>query len=154
MPEKLIKKINSEIISNCVEDTEKFANELASKLKPSDIVCLIGDLGTGKTIIAKTIAKYFKVDSEVISPTFNIIKIYDTNNNKIKKIYHYDLYRLKSIKELYDIGFDEIISYKDAIHIIEWPEVALDILPDNYYKVSIAYDKLDNNKRHILYEKK
>ena len=152
MQEKPMKKTSNNYISNNINDTFDFSSMFAKKLKPSDIVCLIGDLGVGKTVIAKGIAKYFNVDTDVISPTFNILKIYDVKNSIIKRIYHYDLYRLKSINELYNIGFDEYISDSNAIHIIEWPEIAKELLPKNHYKVSIEYDKYSPDKRIIKYE--
>ena len=154
MQEKSQKNKINNIKSKEVKDTLDFSYKLASKLKAGDIICLSGDLGTGKTVIAKGIAKYFKLENDVISPTFNILKIYDLGDNKIKKIYHYDLYRLKSTKELYDIGFDEYVYYKDGIHIIEWPDVAKDLLPEHYYNIVIDYDNPDSNKRIIKYEKR
>ena len=147
-----MKKTSNIYISKSINDTNDFAIKFASTLKPSDVVCLVGDLGVGKTVIAKKISKYYNVNSDVISPTFNILKVYDIANKNIKKIYHYDLYRIKSTKELYDIGFDEYIMDKDAIHIIEWPEIAIDLLPENYKTILINYDDNDLNKRIIRYE--
>ena len=157
-----MKKTSNIYISKSINDTNDFAIKFASTLKPSDVVCLVGDLGVGKTVIAKKISKYYNVNSDVISPTFNILKVYDIANKNIKKIYHYDLYRIKSTKELYDINEGELITFKakkieyimdkDAIHIIEWPEIAIDLLPENYKTILINYDDNDPNKRIIRYE--
>lgn len=136
-----------------INDTINFAKELSLTLKPHDIICLNGDLGVGKTVIAKEIAKFFKVEDEVISPTFNILKVYDTKNNIIKKIFHFDLYRIKNIDELYNIGFDEYISKDNAISIIEWPKVSYDILPTSFINIDIKYVHDNLNEREIIYEK-
>lgn len=111
-----------------------------------------GDLGVGKTVIAKSIGKFFNVDTDIISPTFNIIKTYKTNNKKIKKINHFDLYRMKSEDDLINIGFEEYIYDDNAINIIEWPEIAEGIIPKNAKWIEIK--KLDNDefKREIIYE--
>lgn len=148
-----INRMKHKYISKNIDDTVRFARLLSSELIAKDIICLSGELGTGKTVIAKEISKYFKVRSEVISPTFNILKIYDTSDNLIKHIYHYDLYRLKSKQELIDIGFEEYILYKDIIHIIEWPDIAIPLLQAPYHNVIINYDINNTNNRIINYEK-
>lgn len=145
MQEKNKKKIiiSNVTVSNSLEDTIKFAYNLAKDSKQGDIYCLEGDLGVGKTIIAKGMSKFFNVNENITSPTFTILKTYDINYNGIKKLYHFDLYRIKNIDELINIGFDEYISDKNSISIIEWPEVAYELLPDKIIKVQIS--KTNNN---------
>lgn len=145
-------KDKKKILINNINDTIRFAENLAKNAKPLDIFCLKGDLGVGKTVIAKSIGKFFNVDTDIISPTFNIIKTYKTNNKKIKKINHFDLYRIKSEDDLINIGFEEYIYDDNAINIIEWPEIAEGIIPKNAKWIEIK--KLDNDefKREIIYE--
>ena len=146
--------MQSKIIVKNTSETKDFALKIAKTLKSGDILCLAGDLGTGKTFIAKEVAKYFKVDDEVISPTFNILKIYNTDNAIIKKILHFDLYRIKNIDELINIGFEDYIYSENSVIIIEWPEVSYDLLPKNTLNIMIKYDKNDKKKRTIIYEKR
>lgn len=144
--------INKSYISKSVDDTIKFADQIAKILKKRDILCLDGELGTGKTIIAKEICKFFLVNDDVISPTFNILKIYKTKNKDIKFIYHFDLYRIKSISELYNIGFEEYLYSDNAITIIEWPEIAMDFFLNGYKKIHIDFVKQSIDKRIFSYE--
>lgn len=144
------KKINSNIyISKNVNDTLNFAYNLAKKIKPNDIFCLEGDLGVGKTIIAKGISNFFNIKEEITSPTFTILKTYIVKNNPIKKINHFDLYRIKSIDELLNIGFEEYIYDNDSISIIEWPEVSYELLPKNIKIIKINKSLEDENYREI-----
>ena len=76
--------MNKKVLINNIDETIAFAKDIAKVLKPGDVLCLSGDLGVGKTVIAKGIANFFGVENNVISPTFNILKIYDTKNKTIK----------------------------------------------------------------------
>lgn len=134
------------IITNNVKETEKFALNFAKKLKAGDIVLLNGDLGTGKTVIAKSICNFFNVDNEVTSPTFTLLKSYNTSG-KIDKINHFDLYRLKNVSELDNIGFTDVIYEDNSISLIEWPEIATSVLSKTC--ITIEINKLDNDKREI-----
>lgn len=136
------KKINNVFISNGLDDTIRFAYDLAKISKPGDIYCLEGELGVGKTVIAKGIGKFFNVEEEITSPTFTILKSYDTNDKDIKKIHHFDLYRIKNIDELLNIGFEEYIYDNNSIVIIEWPEIAYELMPKTIKRILIS--KLNN----------
>lgn len=139
---------------NSITETEKFAFELGEKLVKDDILLLNGDLGTGKTVISKAICKFFKVSDTVISPTFNILKIYNTNDKNIKKILHFDLYRIKDENELINLGFYDYLEYDDSLILIEWPTFAYELIDRPYYDVKILRDINDPNKRIIECEKK
>ena len=139
---------------NSITETEKFACELGEKLVKDDILLLNGDLGTGKTVISKAICKFFKVSDTVISPTFNILKIYNTNDKNIKKILHFDLYRIKDKNELINLGFYDYLAYDDSLVLIEWPTFAYELIDRPYYDIRILRDTNDINKRTIEYEKK
>lgn len=137
------------IIVKNIEETIEFAKNLAKNSKSSDIICLEGDLGVGKSVIAKAIGKFFNVKTCVVSPTFNILKTYNVSNNDIKKINHFDLYRIKDIQELQNIGFEENIYEDNTLSIIEWPEIAYEVLPTNIKKVKIK--RIDDNSREITF---
>ncbi len=152
------KKIIKTFISHSINDTEKFASFLAKNAKSNDVFCLEGELGVGKTVVAKGIGKFFNVSDSITSPTFTLLKTYDVDNNKIKKIYHFDLYRIKSIEELYNIGFEEYLYDENAISIIEWPEIALDIIENKIKIIKISKEDDINcnseNYRTITYEER
>lgn len=161
MPEKNKKKkiVSNSYVSKSINDTEKIAKNIAKNAKAKDIYCLIGDLGTGKTVIAKAIGSFFNVDDSISSPTFTILKSYDLKNKIIKRIHHFDLYRIKNIQELNNIGFEDYLYDENAIILIEWPDIAKDLLPKHYKTITIKKSLNDNseyleNERQIIYEEK
>lgn len=117
------------IVSKSAKETIKIGKRFAKRLKPGSILGLKGDLGTGKTQFVKGICEYFNVKDVVNSPTFIIVNEYNGTfeNGSALKIYHFDLYRLKSAAELEIIGFNEYIN-SESIVIIEWPEIAEEYL--------------------------
>lgn len=120
------------MILDTEQDTIDFAKNLARTLKKQDIVALCGDLGTGKTLVARTIVRHFCGDNTVVtSPTFNILQTYEAPEFTI---YHYDLYRLKVFNEIYELGFDDAFN---NLSIVEWPEIVEPILPKPYIKIEL-----------------
>lgn len=109
---------------NGLEETEDFGIKLGKLLKSGDIVCLNGDLGAGKTTLSKSIGLGLGVDDYITSPTFNLINEY---NGRLK-MYHFDVYRLDNVDDLYDLGFDEYF-YGDGVCIIEWAEKIEGVIP-------------------------
>ncbi len=93
-----------------------------------------GDMGAGKTTFIKSLCRALGVDEVVSSPTFSIVNEYHSEE---KIIYHFDFYRIRSIQEAYDIGYEEYF-YSDNICLIEWPEKIAELLPEEYIKVSIS----------------
>ena len=111
-------------------DLEKPAEYIFSKIsKDKNLILLSGDLGAGKTSLTKYIAKLFGITSEITSPTFTIVKEYKTRNKVFKNFYHFDVYRIKELEELDNIGFNEYIYKDNSICIIEWADKIKDILP-------------------------
>lgn len=130
-------------------DLEKPAEYLFSKIsKDKNLILLSGDLGAGKTSLTKYIAKLFGITSEITSPTFNIVKEYKTKNKVFKNFYHFDVYRIKEIEELDNIGFSEYL-YKDgSICIIEWADKIKGILPmEKAFDVTI---KLNDDASRVV----
>ena len=99
---------------NSINELEKFAYKLKENLKPSDVVNLIGDLGAGKTTLVQKIGKYMNVKSDIVSPTFALVNIYDGDI----RIYHLDLYRLEDEDQILDIDFETYLYPQDEITII------------------------------------
>lgn len=129
-------------ITTSEEETNILASQLASKLLPGAIVLLNGDMGAGKSVFARGIIQSLGYKGVVTSPTFTLMNEYPTE----PVVYHFDLYRLKSYDQLYDIGYDEYI-YSDGISLIEWSEKMEHLLPENY--VEIIIEKIDPTTRKI-----
>jgi len=118
---------------NTIEDSKKFAVELAQLFKLSDTVLLEGNLGTGKTFLVKEICKIWKTYDEPSSPSFAILHQY---NGPIP-VNHFDLYRIDNIRELDNLGWEEHID-NDAVTFIEWPEIIENQL-NKYYKIHLEF---------------
>lgn len=128
-----------------LKDTKRLAKLLSVHLKKADAVLLKGDLGSGKTTFAQFLIKTLIPTAEAVqSPTFNIVNNYE---NEKHTIWHLDLYRLKHEDELIEIGFEELLY--NGITIIEWPELAENIIHKNKITISF-YHNSDSNARSSL----
>lgn len=128
-----------------VDEIEEVAKQLVSKLA-FPLCTLKGELGAGKTTLLKEMCKELGVIDDVNSPSYSIVNEYKTESNKT--IYHFDLYRIKSEIELYDLGFGEYLSSKN-ICFIEWPKIALGFFPSHYHQITIEH--LNTNKRRLIF---
>lgn len=118
-------------------ETIEFGKQLGMILNPTDIICLVGDLGAGKTCLSKSIAKSYGISEDITSPTFNIVNEYEENQ---KKLFHFDVYRLSDAEELYYIGFENYIS-GDGLCIIEWADIVREVIPKDAIWVYINYSQ-------------
>lgn len=130
------------IITESPAETADFGRKLARLIEIPAIVLLNGELGTGKTLITKAAASVFGYQGDVTSPTFNLVQEYSAE----KEIIHMDLYRLDRTEELSEIGFEEYLMREAAI-FIEWPELALPLLPADF--IFIDLEKISADKRKI-----
>ena len=128
---------------------ESFCEDVSLNLKVGDIICLSGELGSGKTTFARylinSIYKKNKLDKPVSikSPSFPILLTYELNQFEI---YHYDLYRISNISDLVEINMFEELS--NSITLIEWPEIMLDNLK-NYYYYTVNFSIVNEDIRSI-----
>ena len=137
-------------LSSSVEQTIAIAKEFAQRLQPNDVVIIQGGLGVGKTHFTKGLAAYFDIKQEQVqSPTYAVVHEYVGQIT----LYHFDLYRLKSPNELHEIGFEEYL-YNEGICIIEWPELALPFISDNWWVVDIERSNNGPESRAIHVRKK
>ena len=127
--------------SNSDIDTIELAQNIESEKFPNMVICLEGDLGSGKTLFTKAFAKSMGINDNITSPTFNIIKEYDG----AMKLYHMDVYRLNEVKE--DLGIPEYFK-KKGITIIEWADLIEEILPKK--RLDILIKIIDENKRIFM----
>lgn len=131
------------IITSGPEQTEHLGEALGSILEPGDLICLYGDLGSGKTHFSFGVAMGLEVKEQYItSPTFTLVNIYQGR----MPFYHIDLYRLKDPSELEDVGLDEYVD-SDGATVIEWAERADDELPEE--RLSVYFSHLDERSREI-----
>jgi len=133
------------ITSNSSDETFALGSALVEKIVGKSVVALYGDLGAGKTIFAKGIAARLGIAGEITSPTFSLMEVYEGNIT----LYHFDLYRIDDPNEFANLSFEEYWE-GDGVSVIEWPEIAENILPQKRINVRIEY--IDENRRTISIE--
>tara|TARA_B100000282_G_C31614577_1_gene436380 strand:+ start:203 stop:658 length:456 start_codon:yes stop_codon:yes gene_type:complete len=132
---------------NSEKKTEQLAYKFSKKIKPGDVVFFFGEIGVGKTTFIRYLINSFQRENkleltEVTSPTFNLLNEYQINDIRIN---HYDLFRIKSVDEIKNLGlFEEI---KKTIVLIEWPQIINEI-PKNLIELVFEYKK-DHQKRSV-----
>ena len=136
-----------EILSEA--EMRTFAGKVADSLKPGNVVALIGDLGTGKTTLTKYIAAALGVKETVTSPTFNIVKEYHSGR---LPLYHFDVYRIGSSEDMFEIGCEEYF-FGDGVSVIEWADLIEEILPENTTYIHIYYGESPESRRIELLER-
>ena len=129
-------------ISNSLKETQKIASDFIISFPRGEslgatVVGLYGDLGAGKTTFTQSIAKALGVNDTVTSPTFVIEKIYELEGQEFTHLIHIDAYRIENSSELLHLGWKEIISDKNNLILIEWPERVADIMPLRHIKINL-----------------
>jgi tRNA threonylcarbamoyladenosine biosynthesis protein TsaE len=120
--------------TNSEQETSIVAQEFAATLRPRDIVLLNGDLGLGKSVFSRSVIRALMNNEniDVPSPTFTLVQTYDTPQGDV---YHFDLYRLKTPEELYEIGWEDALH--SGIILVEWPERLGFLKPKHYIQIDI-----------------
>lgn len=131
------------IITTTREQTEEFAYEYAKTLRAGDVVLLDGDMGAGKTVFSKGVARGLGIKEEVTSPTYAYMNDYDG------RLFHYDCYRIESVEQAENLGLADYF-YLGGICLIEWAQNIAPLLPKKVRRVCIR--KLSENEREIEYE--
>lgn len=132
------------ITTHSEEDTIEIAQNIESEKFPNMVICLIGDLGSGKTIFTKGFAEALGIDENITSPTFNIIKEYTGGESNL---YHMDLYRLDG--DVRNLGIEEYYE-KDGVVIIEWADMIEDYLPEE--RLEIRFKIVDEDTRVLVFK--
>lgn len=133
---------NKSIILSNEEETRSFTRTIAQQIKSNDIITFSGDLGSGKTFMCREIIQQLcQVSLNVTSPTFNLLQIYKAAEFII---YHFDLYRIKHIEEIYELGIEE--AFYGNVCLIEWPQIIEKMLPRPITKIHLQI--VENNNRH------
>ncbi|MGM0548092.1 MAG: tRNA (adenosine(37)-N6)-threonylcarbamoyltransferase complex ATPase subunit type 1 TsaE [Bacillota bacterium] len=131
------------LITGSKAETKEFATKLANLITSPALILLKGELGTGKTLITKAAVAELGYQGDVTSPTFNLVQEYQADT----EIIHMDLYRLEASDQLLDIGFEDYLD-REAIIFIEWPDLALALIPANFIFIEIT--KIAAQKRKII----
>ena len=124
------------------KETKEFGSQLGKKAQPGDIIALIGDLGTGKTTLTKAVADGLGVKETITSPTFNIVKQYDSGR---LPLYHFDVYRIGDTDEMYELGYEEYF-FGDGVCIIEWADIIEEIIPEDAMCIRIEYGEIEGER--------
>ena len=119
---------------NSITELNGAAKALFNFSGDAKIFVFEGEMGAGKTTFIKTVCEELGITDVVSSPTFSIVNEYETPDTTV---YHFDFYRIKNIREAYDIGYEEYF-YSGNICLIEWPERVAELLPENYIRVEIT----------------
>ncbi len=135
--------LRSEMRSHSAEETIQIAEQYAKSLEKGDVVLLCGEMGAGKTVFVKGVARALGIDEEITSPTYAYMNDYGG------KLYHYDCYRLTSGAQAEALGLTDYF-YADGICVIEWSENIAEVLPEHCKKVTIR--KLSETEREIVCE--
>jgi len=133
-------------ISRSPTNTNKFAQQIASGLKPGSVLALYGDLGAGKTTFTQFLAHALGVAKTPTSPTFVIMRSYPLPNTK-EQLHHLDLYRINSAADIKALDVEELIKEGNHILVIEWPEKIEHLLPPHTIKIN--FETLTETKRSI-----
>ena len=124
------------IETNSEKETYAFGLELGKKAHAGQVYTLVGDLGVGKTVFTKGLARGLDILEPVSSPTFTIVQLYEEGR---LPFYHFDVYRIGDIEEMEEIGYDDYF-FGNGICLIEWAELIEEILPDNVISITIEKD--------------
>jgi tRNA threonylcarbamoyl adenosine modification protein YjeE len=128
------------VLLNNVEDTIKLGQKIAKIAKLDEIICLKGDLGVGKTTLARSLIQHLTNSNIVLSPTFPMLLTYEYKDNII---WHYDMYRLEQPGDVWNLSLEDALN--NGIIIIEWPEIIEHLLPKK--KIEIVIKDITNNAR-------
>jgi tRNA threonylcarbamoyladenosine biosynthesis protein TsaE len=128
-------------VTRSTDETLALAGSVGELLRPGDVVALVGDLGVGKTVFARGIARALGVTDPVVSPSFTIVREYDGR----VPLVHVDVYRIDTFQELHDLGFEEVLR-DDAVTLVEWGDVVDGMLPPDHLDVRLSAGAADDER--------
>ncbi|MDP8213000.1 MAG: tRNA (adenosine(37)-N6)-threonylcarbamoyltransferase complex ATPase subunit type 1 TsaE [Candidatus Zapsychrus exili] len=132
-------------ISNSAKDTTKFGESLAKNLKAGDVICLFGNLGSGKTTFTKGLARGLKIkEAQVHSPTFTLMNVYESKRGL--NLFHFDLYRIEKIEEIISLDYEEYFE-GDGVTVVEWAERFGILAPK--YRLEVHFKHAGEDVREI-----
>lgn len=136
-----------EITIHSTADLDRVAEAVIESLDGRTVVAFFGPMGAGKTTLISAIMEYLQSSNTVTSPTFALVNQYSTGEGEV--VYHFDFYRINSIAEAFDMGYEEYF-YSGDLCLVEWPEKVEQLLPDEVMVVRI--EPIDENSRRFVIE--
>lgn len=130
------------LLINNEGDIKALGVEIAKGLKPGDIISLTGNLGTGKTTLSKAIAEGLGITEMITSPTFTIVQEYESGR---LPLYHFDVYRINHVEEMYELGYEEYF-FGQGVCIIEWADLIEEIIPEDSIKIRLEYGEKEDQR--------
>ena len=135
-----------EFITNTPEETEQLGEKLGKTLHGGEIIAYIGDLGAGKTAFTRGLARGLGISMRVTSPTYTIVNEYEGGR---LPLFHFDMYRLESSEDLFDIGWEDYLQ-RDGVCAVEWSENVSDAMDG---AITVTIEKLSDEQRCITIER-
>ena len=129
---------------NNIEELSKVSDLLLDWREKSNIIAFYGTMGAGKTTLVKNLCQKLGVNDEVNSPTFALVNEYQTET--FDSIFHFDFYRIKSLEEVFDIGYEDYL-YSGSLCLLEWPELIDPLMPEHFIKVEITLGDTDTSRK-------
>lgn len=117
-------------------DTFDLGEKIGKEAVPGSVYTLIGDLGVGKTVFVKGVAKGLGIKDDIVSPTFTIMQVYEEGR---LPFFHFDVYRIGDVSEMDEIGYEDYF-YGDGVCFIEWADLIDDIIPKDAVRIEISKD--------------
>ena len=127
-----------EFVSSSVEQTVRLGVRLGELLQPGDVVCLYGDLGAGKTAVARGVGRGWGTALRVTSPTFTLVNQYPRLKDG-RSLHHIDCYRLETVADVWSVGLEDTLNDEHHTLVIEWPERLAHLLPADRLEIHIRY---------------
>jgi len=128
-------------LTRSTDETLELAGSVGELLRAGDVVSLVGDLGAGKTVFARGVARALGVAEPVVSPSFTIVREYEGR----MPLVHVDVYRIDTVQELYDLGFEEFVR-DDGVTLVEWGDMIDGLLPADRLDVRLAPGGTDDER--------
>lgn len=130
------------IILHSEQETIEYGKRLGQQAAPGQILALTGDLGAGKTTLTKSIAAGLGISEMITSPTFTIVKEYHSGR---LPLYHFDVYRIGDIDEMYELGYEEYF-FGSGLCVVEWADLIEELIPEEAMWISIAYGEREEER--------
>ena len=130
-------------VTNSEEETQRLGEQLAQRLTPGAVIAFTGDLGAGKTAFTRGLARGLGISDRVTSPTFTIVNEYEGGR---LPLFHFDMYRLTSSDELFDIGWEDYLA-RGGVCAVEWSENVENALEEDTIRVDIRRGDTDQQRR-------
>ena len=128
-------------LTRSTDETLELAGTVGELLRAGDVVSLVGDLGAGKTVFARGVARALGVTDPVVSPSFTIVREYEGR----MPLVHVDVYRIDTVQELYDLGFEELVR-DDGVTLVEWGDMIDGLLPGDRLDVRLTPGATDDER--------